>query len=244
MVDSAVPAVMTALIMPKNGCSVADLQLTDTHAVPRYGTDAAAPTSLNPVLCKVHWAALQPADRFIMEVADPPEMFDMKLPHVLGMDFAGTVAEVPPGAGAGAGDGAGADTVFKVGDRVCGLTGLCKPGGGTLAQYCSVPADCLAKVPDDVPLAEAATLPCCALTAAAAVWEHLALDKERKSSNAGTTLLVYGAATCVGQFAIQLAKLAGATGAWSLLRVCDMLHALSAHILWLCQRPTSGPKIG
>ena len=217
--ESAVPAVMTALIMPKDSCSVAELQLTDERAVPRFGTDSAAPAGLNAVLCKVLWAALQPVDGMIMQAAHPPQVFQKQLPHVLGIDFAGTVAETPPGT----------DTGFSVGDRVCGFTGACKPGGGTLAQYCSVPADCIAKVPDSMPLADAATVPCCALTAAAGLWRHLKLDREHADRNAGTTMLIYGASTCVGQYAAQLAKLAG---------VSAFLHGYAhAHVHWCAPVP-------
>ena len=54
------------------------------------------------------------------------------------------------------------------------------------------------------------SLCCTGMTAAAGLWDLLQLDKEYKSENATTCVVVYGAGTSVGQYGVQLAKLAGA----------------------------------
>src|SRR5207237_3603404 len=92
------------------------------------------------------------------------------LPRILGLDIAGEVAALGPGV-----------TGFKPGDRVvvenrvkCGACPPCLLGrdelcerqkrlGGELdgghAQYCTVPAANLQRIPDAMPFTEAATLP-------------------------------------------------------------------------------------
>ncbi len=137
-----------------------------------------------------------------------------QLPHVPGMDVAGTVVEV----------GTEVDTV-RVGDRVVvdpsmsgvpdgsllagrgDLYGELGVIGGTLdggyAERCLVPETHVQVVPDHVSLEDAATFPTCHLTAAHALFEVGGLQ-------AGETLLLHAAASGVSTAAIQLAKQAGA----------------------------------
>jgi NADPH:quinone reductase-like Zn-dependent oxidoreductase len=191
---AAVPTTMRALEGQKPGGSPAStLYVTGSRPTPKPGSAHAPPASLKPVLVKVEYAAINPVDNFILAGYKPAEW-----PHVLGNDFSGTVAEVPQ------------RSPWSVGDRVWGYSGLGHAGGGTFAEYCGVPGDLLAKVPEGVPMERAATLGCTGVTACAGLWAHLGLSAERKDGNEGTTVLIYGASTCVGQYAVQLAKLAGA----------------------------------
>jgi len=108
-------------------------------------------------------------------------------PDVLGLEAAGTVVAV--------GDGI---NDFKPGDRVMALL-----SGGGYAQYCVAPAaHCLA-VPAELPLEDAAGVPEAAFT----VWHNLF---ELGRLAAGDTVLIHGAASGVGSFAVQCAHAAGA----------------------------------
>ncbi|MFD5146278.1 NADP-dependent oxidoreductase [Streptomyces sp. NPDC058401] len=112
----------------------------------------------------------------------------VSLPHTLGWDLAGTVAEV--GAGVAG---------FAVGDRVVGRL----DDGGAAAEYVRAPAAVLVAAPASVPLAHAAALPVAGLTAWQAVFEHGKVA-------AGQRVLVNGAGGGVGGFVTQLARRAGA----------------------------------
>ena len=82
-------------------------------------------------------------------------------------------------------------------------------GSGTLAEFCSVPGDMLAAIPEGVSSAAASTLGCTGLTACADVWQHLGLSRDFSEDHKGATIVVWGASSSVGQYAAQLAKLAG-----------------------------------
>ncbi|MEU5690906.1 NAD(P)-dependent alcohol dehydrogenase [Actinosynnema sp. NPDC020468] len=83
---------------------------------------------------------------------------------------------------------------FAVGDEVFGWC------AGTFAEYVAVPANQLARKPDNVTLDEAAAGPIAAFTAYQAV-KHVA---------AGDRVLVSGASGGVGTYAVQFAKVVGA----------------------------------
>jgi NADPH:quinone reductase-like Zn-dependent oxidoreductase len=105
---SDLPATMRALVMTEVG-PLNKLQMTTSHTVPKAGTSAALAAELRPVLVKVEYAALNPADYVLptMGFAVKDEM----LPMALGCDFAGTVAEAARGA------------KWAVGNRVWGFAG-------------------------------------------------------------------------------------------------------------------------
>ncbi len=127
-------------------------------------------------------------------------------------DGAGVVAAVGPGVGVDV-------SAWKPGDRVVigfmpgwvdGAFSQAKQdsslGGGAvdgvLAERIAVPADALVRLPDAMSFEAAATLPCAAVTAWAALFE-------RRPIQPGETLLLLGTGG-VSIFALQLAKLAGA----------------------------------
>ncbi|MCC6778340.1 MAG: NAD(P)-dependent alcohol dehydrogenase [Hyphomicrobiales bacterium] len=126
---------------------------------------------------------------------------------------------VPLSDGAGVVVAAGSEvTRVAVGDRVAGcffqrwLAGSFSadtPAGalggavdGMLAQYVALDEDGVVKIPAHLTLAEAATLPCAAVTAWHALAEHACI-------RAGETVLVQGTGG-VSIFALQLAHLMGA----------------------------------
>ena len=88
---------------------------------------------------------------------------------------------------------------WAVGDEVCALL-----AGGGYAELVAVPAGQVLPVPGGVSLADAAALPEVACT----VWSNVfAIGR----LEAGDSLLVHGAASGVGTFAVQLAHAVGAT---------------------------------
>jgi len=135
-------------------------------------------------------------------------------PHVMGVDCAGTVAEVGPGV-----------TAWRVGDRVmphfvlaCGACRNCLRGAeniclkaeilgittwGGYAQFTKVAQHHVVRVPDALSFedAVAGTIPF------ATAWEAL-IDVGRL--RAGETVLVSAAGSGVGSAGVQIAKLAGA----------------------------------
>jgi NADPH:quinone reductase-like Zn-dependent oxidoreductase len=118
------------------------------------------------------------------------EVFPVALPHVPGIDVAGTVDAF----------GEGVEGV-SVGDEVVGF--LPMVADGAAAEYVLAPVDVLTPAPTSIPLADAAALPSVGLTA----WQALVDDAKL---TAGQRVLINGASGGVGGYAVQLAKHAGA----------------------------------
>src|SRR4051794_18012041 len=116
--------------------------------------------------------------------------FPVTLPHIPGIDVAGTVEAL----------GEGVENV-AVGDAVIGF--LPMTAAGASAEYVVAPAEILASAPTSIPLPDAAALPMVALTA----WQALFDDA---GVAAGQRVLINGAGGAVGGYAVQLAKNAGA----------------------------------
>ncbi|MFD4539911.1 NAD(P)-dependent alcohol dehydrogenase [Streptomyces bauhiniae] len=128
-------------------------------------------------------------------------------PQRVGLDFTGEVAAPTP--------------EFAVGDRVWGVLGRTS-GFGSAAEYVTVPADRLGRVPEGLDLVEAAALPV-ATTAVTAL-------RDKAGLRAGERLLVRGAAGGVGNAAVQLGRAWGAEVA-GLARAAnlDFVRGLGAH---------------
>ncbi|MGQ5656305.1 NADP-dependent oxidoreductase [Streptomyces sp. EKR5.2] len=162
------------------------------------------------VLVRVHAVGINPPDWYLRDGLTnmPPKTrpkFD--LPVIPGTDVSGVVEAV-------AADVEG----FSVGDEVFGL--LRFPGfeGSAYAEYVAAPASDLAHKPAGIDHVHAAGAPMALLTA----WQFLielghdhpspfqAARHRPVALDAGTTVLVNGAAGGVGHFAVQLAKWKGA----------------------------------
>ena len=140
-------------------------------------------------------------------------------PAFLGWDFAGEVAEV-----AEAADG------FQVGDAVFGIMPSAR--GRAYAEYVAVPANSVARKPDNVGYEAAAVTTMAALTA----WNPLVNEARVKP---GDAVLIHAGSGGVGHFAIQIAKHFGATViATSSARNRDFILSLGAdqHIDYTSQR--------
>ena len=141
------------------------------------------------VLVRVAATSFNPVDDHIRAGA-LAEMLPITLPHVPGIDLAGTVAEL------------GADvTGLEVGDEVVAMLPLDSAGGA--AEYVLVSAESLAPAPTTIDLADAAALPLTGLAAWQAVFELAELKP-------GQSVLVNGAGGAVGSLVVQLAVDAGA----------------------------------
>lgn len=152
----------------------------------RLAADASIPApGSDEVLVRLHFAALNPADRFLAEnlyPAKPP------LPHILGRDGMGVVEKTGVGV-----------TRWHVGDRVLilrGETGVQR--WGTLAEFVAVSQDSAASVPETWSDPQAAAAPLVYLAA------HQALNQWGPLS--GATVLITGVSGGVGVAALQLAK--------------------------------------
>ncbi len=118
------------------------------------------------------------------------EPMPLELPHVPGVDVAGTVDAL----------GDGVDGI-AVGDRVVGFLPFVDDGAA--AEFVLASAQILAPAPTTIPLADAAALPVVGLTALQALVDHADLQ-------AGQRILVNGAGGAVGNYAVQLAESVGA----------------------------------
>src|SRR5258708_2792643 len=110
---------------------------------------------------------------------------------------------IPHSDGAGDIDAVGADVPDRVGERVWIWNGQWKRAHGTAAGYIVVASAPAVRLPQTLSYAEGACLGIPALTAVQAV--RLA------AVGRGSTVLIVGGAGAVANYAIQLAKLRGAT---------------------------------
>jgi NADPH:quinone reductase-like Zn-dependent oxidoreductase len=141
------------------------------------------------VLIRVAATAFNPVDDGIRG-GSLREAFPVTLPHIPGIDVAGTVDAL----------GEGVDGV-AVGDEVVGF--LPMTADGAAAEYVVAPAEVVTPAPSSIPLADAAALPSVGLTAWQALFDDAGLA-------AGQRVLINGAGGAVGGYAVQLAKRAGA----------------------------------
>jgi NADPH:quinone reductase-like Zn-dependent oxidoreductase len=168
------------------------------------------------VLVEIAYSGLNRADLFIRQgLTGPGVRQPRSLPHVLGVDGAGTVVEL----GSGAGDG------VRAGDRVaifpalsCGRCRHCRAGftsrcadygllgedeWGLQRELIAVPAASVLRIADELPLADAAAVPGAYTTA----WTMVVTNGAIRP---GERLLAVGAAGGVSIAAMQIAAHAGA----------------------------------
>ena len=138
------------------------------------------------------------------------------LPYVPGGEFAGVVV----------GD-TGADAALDDGAPVYGYPGLT----GCYAQYVTCPVEKLAPIPAGLPIIDAAAAPIDALTAEQGLTDELAIG-------AGDQVLITAAAGGVGHFAVQIARILGASVvATASPQHHEFLHRLGAAVVIDHTRP-------
>jgi len=141
--------------------------------------------SLDRVRVRVRAAGLNRADILQRLGRYPaPEGYPQNIP---GIEFAGEIESV------------GEEVrVWKPGDRVFGII-----GGGGQAEYVTVPANHLARIPDKLDWSAAAAVPEVFMTAHDALFTQCGVTS-------GESVLIHAAGSGVGTAAIQLVKAAGA----------------------------------
>jgi NADPH:quinone reductase-like Zn-dependent oxidoreductase len=128
--------------------------------------------------------------------------FKMDYPFIFGTDVAGTIVQIGTNV-----------TNFSVGQRVighCDSLFTRKAANAGYQLYSTCRELLVSAVPNSVPLANAAVLPLSVDTAAAALFQSLALPLPSLSPTpTGRAILIWGGSTSVGSSAIQLAVAAG-----------------------------------
>lgn len=137
------------------------------------------------VLVRVHAIGVNPIDWKIRSGA-MKGMFSVPFPAILGYDISGVVSEVGKGV-----------TEFAAGDRVFART------SGAYAEFATVKAQELARVPEKLELTTAAALPVVSTTADQ-------LIREQGEVKSGQTILLTGALGSVGRVALFCALEQGA----------------------------------
>ncbi|KAI9716470.1 MAG: hypothetical protein M1812_005365 [Candelaria pacifica] len=97
-------------------------------------------------------------------------------------------------------------TEFKPGDRVAAFHEI-RTEHGSYAEYAIAWAFTTFHLPQNTTFEEAATIPLAAMTAAIALYQNLQLPEPWRPTKNPLPLVIYGASTAVGSFAIKLAQL-------------------------------------
>ncbi|KAK6829626.1 zinc-binding oxidoreductase-like protein ToxD [Apiospora arundinis] len=144
--------------------------------------------------------ATKPDEVIIKVVVSGSNPKDWKCPEWLnvevneGDDIAGIVHEV------------GSDvTEFKPGDRVAAFHEMLAPGG-SYAEYAVAHQHTTFHIPAKTSFEEAAAIPLAAMTAAVGLYLRLKLPQPWTPATEPIPLVIYGAASSVGAYAIQLAQ--------------------------------------
>jgi len=140
---------------------------------------------------RVAYAGVNPADWKTRE-GKLAKYITYQFPFVLGFDLSGTVDAVGPGV-----------TRFAVGDAVFGTSRQGQGLNGSYAEYSIAAEEMVVPLPENLSLAEAATLPVAGTTALGGLIDVGALQ-------AGQSVLINGGAGGVGSIAIQIARALGA----------------------------------
>ncbi|MCU5604317.1 MULTISPECIES: NADP-dependent oxidoreductase [Bacillus cereus group] len=142
------------------------------------------------VLAEIHAASINPID-FKIRDGKVKMLLKYEVPLILGNDFAGVITKVGSKV-----------TRFKVGDEIYARPRKNKIG--TFAEYIAIHEDDIALKPKNLSFEEAASIPLVGLTSYQALHDIMQLQKGQK-------ILIHAGSGGVGTFAIQLAKIMGAT---------------------------------
>lgn len=142
------------------------------------------------VLAEIHAASINPID-FKIRDGKVKMLLKYEMPLILGNDFSGVITKVGSKV-----------TRFKVGDEIYARPRKNKIG--TFAEYIAIHEDNIALKPKNLSFEEAASIPLVGLTSYQALHDIMHLQKGQK-------ILIHAGSGGVGTFAIQLAKIMGAT---------------------------------
>lgn len=153
------------------------------------------------VLVNVAYSTIAAPDVYMVDGALPTKPEDYPIP--LGLNVSGTVLAI--------GDGV---PKLKIGDRVCAFTLLQEKSKG-LQLKAVVHHTLCAKIPDNMSLKDAVTIPDNFVTAFYTIFDQLGLPFPQPfpataaPPHAEAPILIYGAGSTAGQYAIQVLRLAG-----------------------------------
>ncbi|KAG9121587.1 hypothetical protein FRC07_002400 [Ceratobasidium sp. 392] len=159
------------------------------------GTRAIPTPQGKQALVKVTATAINPVDWKIVDYG----IFVDEFPAVLGTDGAGIIESVGPEV-----------TGFEKGDKIF-FQGLYKPADfATFQQYTLVDTEVTAKVPPNISDDQASTIPLGSVTSLIGLFQKSGIDFPVNGPTAsGKSVLILGGSSSVGQFGIQLARIAG-----------------------------------
>ncbi|KAI0880207.1 zinc-binding dehydrogenase [Annulohypoxylon maeteangense] len=143
------------------------------------------------ILVKIHYVAQNPTDWKAMKSVQPG--------RIIGCDFAGIVED-------------GNGSRWHNGERVSGFVqgSSVDPTRGVFAEYAVIEASLVYAIPDEVSYQDAAVIPLAFATAVQAIFGRLKIPEPSSPAKNGFPFLVSGGTSSVGQYAVQLAKMAGA----------------------------------
>lgn len=156
----------------------------------------------NEVLIEVKAVALNPCDHFQRDYGMPPVPI---YPAIIGCDTAGVVAKL----------GSNVTTVPGPGSRVIALASAFyqsgSPDHGSFQKYTLAPAEGVVPLPDELSFEQGAVFPLAVLTALSA-WTTVGIPLDTKyTPEDKQAVLIWGASSSVGTFAVQSAKTLGFT---------------------------------
>ncbi|KAG9091920.1 hypothetical protein FRC06_000325 [Ceratobasidium sp. 370] len=159
------------------------------------GTRAIPTPQGKQALVKITAAAVNPVDWKIVDYG----LFIDEFPGVLGSDGAGIIESTGPEV-----------TGFKKGDKIF-FQGQYKPAdAATFQQYALVDTEVIAKVPSNINDDQASTIPVASIASVVGLFQKSGIDFPGTGPTAtGKSILVLGGSSSVGQFGIQLARIAG-----------------------------------
>ncbi|KAI1204517.1 zinc-binding dehydrogenase [Annulohypoxylon truncatum] len=143
------------------------------------------------ILVKVHYVALNPTDWKHVKFVPPG--------RIIGCDFAGIVEDSN-------------GSRWRNGQRVSGFVqgSSVDPLRGVFAEYAVIEASLVYPIPDEISYQDAAVIPLAFATAVQAIFGRLKLPEPSNPARDAFPFLVSGGTSSVGQYAVQLAKMAGA----------------------------------
>jgi len=150
-----------------------------------HGAEHTVPQRLpGQLLIEVLASSVNPID-YRFRRGDLKGLIPFGFPRIPGYDVAGIVVDND------------SDSSFAIGDRVMAF--LDHTRGGALADYAVCSVSSAAKIPDSMPIEDAAAIPLAGTTALQSLRDHGKIKS-------GQSVLINGASGGVGMFAVQIAK--------------------------------------
>ncbi|KAJ5096064.1 chaperonin 10-like protein [Penicillium alfredii] len=178
----------------------------------------------NDVLIQVKAVALNPCDHSQRDNNIPPVPI---YPAIIGCDTAGLVAKL----------GSNVTTIPGPGSRVIAFaSSFCQNGSpdhGSFQQYTLAPSEAVIPLPENLSFEEGAVFPLAVLTALTA-WTTIGIPLDTRYNPADKqAVLIWGASSSVGTFAVQSAKTLGFTiYATASPKHHDLVKKLGAHAVF------------